>query len=164
MMKKILISFIALFIVLTCSAKTQVNGYKSFYREYRDAPNTITFKIPGGLASMFMQNEDDDVKEFMKNMDDISFFIADNATDQMLIDLNKYLPEREYKEIMIIRDGGSEVIFLAKENGDVIEEILMTVVDKNDLVVMCIFGEFTKDDAKRIAKSIKTDAAISFRN
>ena len=50
------------------------------------------------------------------------------------------------------------------DNKGIIEEILMTVVDDNGLVVMCMFGEFTIDDAKKIVKSIKTDNAIKMKN
>lgn len=163
-MKNIAITLAALFIVFSSCAKVPEKGYKKFYREYRDSPQTITFKIPGGLAGMFLDDEDEEVKEFVKKMDDISFFIADHVSKQMIIDLNKSLPESDYKEIMIIREGDSEIVFLAKDNGELIEEILMTVIGDDDLVVMCMFGEFTRDDAKKIAKAIKTESAINIRN
>ncbi|MDA3891148.1 MAG: DUF4252 domain-containing protein [Salinivirgaceae bacterium] len=163
-MKNIAITLIAVLTVLTSCAKPPTNGYKKFYREYRDAPHTITFKIPAGLAGIFIDKEDEEAKEFMKSMDDISFFVAENASKEMIIDLNKHLPEKDYKEMMVIRDGDAEIIFLAKGNGNVIEEILMTVVDDNELVVMAMFGEFTKETAKKLAKSINTSNAIKFRN
>lgn len=162
-MKYITLTIIAFMVVLASCAKTPTDGYKKFYREYRDAPRTITFKIPGGLASFLIDSEDVEAKDFMKNIDDISFFIADNASKQMLIDLNKYMPEDDYKEIMVIRDGADEVIFFAKEFQGTIEEIIMTVVGDNELVVMAMFGEFTKEDAKKFVKAIKTEDAINFR-
>lgn len=162
-MKNILITLIALATVFTSCASEPGDGYKKFYRQYRDAPNTISFKIPGGLANFFVDKEDVEVKEFTKNIDDISFFITDNASKEMIIDLNRHLPETDYKEMMIVRDGGDEVIFLAKEEGGVIEEIIMTVVGENELVVMAMFGEFTTDDAKKLIESIKTENAINFR-
>lgn len=162
-MKHLTLAIIAFMVVFTSCAKAPTDGYKKFYREYRDAPHTITFKIPGGLASFLIDSEDAEAKEFMKNIDDISFFIADNASKQMLVDLNTYMPETEYKEMMVIRDGSDEVIFFAKEANSAIEEIIMTVVGDKELVVMAIFGEFTKDDAKKFVKAIKTEDAVNFR-
>lgn len=162
-MKYITLTIIGFMVVLSSCAKTPSDGYKKFYREYRDAPHTITFKIPGGLASFLIDKEDVEAKEFMNNIDDISFFIADNVSKQMLLDLNNYMPESVYKEIMVIRDGSDEVIFFAKEVNNVIEEIIMTVVGDKELVVMAMFGEFTKEDAKKFVKAIKTEDAVNFR-
>ena len=47
---------------------------------------------------------------------------------------------------------------------DFINEIIMAVYEPNNLVVMCINGTFTKDDAKKIVKSINTENARNFRN
>jgi len=164
-MKNLSITLIAFFIVLTSCAKTPTTGYNVFYKEYRDTPHTITFKIPGAFAGMFLDDEDKEVKEFVKKMDNVSFFVAENVSKQMIIDLNKSLPESLYKEIMIINSGAEvEVIFLARDNGDVIEEIVMTVIDDNELVVMCMYGEFTRDDAKKIVKAVEVDNAIKISN
>ena len=163
-MKNLTITLTVFFIVLTSCAETPATGYKAFYREYKDTPNTVTFKIPGTLAGMFLHDEDDEVKKFVKKIDNISFFVTDNVSKQMMIDLNKNMPESLYKEIMIIHSGAkSEVVFLARDNGDIIEEIVMTVIDDDDLVVMCMYGEFTRDDAKKIVQAVEVDDAINFR-
>ncbi|MFA6400639.1 MAG: DUF4252 domain-containing protein [Salinivirgaceae bacterium] len=153
-MKTYILALIGLLLAIASCAKEPIEGYKKFYREYRDSPNVTSFKVPAGLASFIIDDEDKEAKEFLKNMDDISFLILKETNNQMIFDLNKNLPEQLYKEIMVIKDGGSEVTFLARDNGKTIEEILMTVVDNDEIVIMCMTGSFTKEDAKRIVKSI----------
>ncbi|MBI9067386.1 MAG: DUF4252 domain-containing protein [Salinivirgaceae bacterium] len=166
-MRTLFIAIVALTITITGFAKGNKGGeytYKQFYRQYRDADDVVSFKIPAGFASFFIDKEDVEAKEFMKKMDDISFFICQKQTNQMILDLNRSLPEKLYKEIMIVKDGDTEVTFMAKEEGEFIGEVLMAVYEPDNLVVMCITGEFTKEDAKKIAKSINTDSAINFNN
>ena len=159
--------FILLTVTLALSVGSyakDINSYKKFYRMYRDADYVTTFKIPAGLARIFIDRDEKEAKEFMKKMDDISFFISEQHNNQMIFDLNKNLPEKDYKEMMIVKDGEMEVTFMARDEGDgVITEIIMAVYDPRELVVMCMTGEFTSDDARKIAKSIKTETAINFR-
>ncbi len=162
-MKNLYLTLVAFTFVFSSCATPPAGGFMKFYHAYHDTPNTISFKIPGGLANLFVGNEDPAAKEFMKNIDVIRFFIADNADRDMLIDLNRYLPEELYKEMMEVHDGGSEIVFLARDNGKVISEIVMTILDGNQLVAMCMEGDFTQDDAKKLIKSINTKKAANMR-
>lgn len=162
-MKTYALALFGLLLAITSCAKEPVEGYKKFYRDYRDSPNVTSFKVPAGFASFFIDKEDKEVKDFLKKMDDISFLILKEANNQTIFDLNKNLPEKLYKEIMVVKDGSSEVTFLARDNGKTIEEILMTVVEENELVIMCMTGDFTREDAKRIAKSINIESAGNFK-
>lgn len=163
-MKNLTIIVVALFVTLTGCAKNPETGYKKFYRQYCDAPNTITFKIPGKLAGMFIDVDDEEAKDFIKKMNSISFFVANKTTKQMIIDLNKNMPENLYKEIMVINEGNTEIVFLAHDNGDTIQELVMTVYEPDELVIICMNGEFTYNDARKIAKSINTENAIKIGN
>ncbi|HAN00115.1 MAG TPA: hypothetical protein DCQ26_16065 [Marinilabiliales bacterium] len=162
-MKTFTLIFAALLITLSGCAKNPESGYKKFFNEYHKYPNATSFKIPAGLATFFIGDEDEEAKEFMDDMDDISFLVFDKLEKQLLIDLNTCLPAKDYKEMMVVRDGTSEVTFLAKDNGTYIEEIVMTVVDANELVVMCITGEFTKESAKKLTKSINIGNATKMK-
>jgi len=162
-MKTYLIIAVSLIMTLNGCAKEPLSGYKKFYQQYEDADHIVSFKVPGAFANFFIDKEDKEVKDFTKKMDNITFLISENPTNQIILDLNKYLPESEYKQIMVVKDGSDEVTFLAKVNGKAIEEIIMTVYNPDNLVVMCMKGDFTKEDAKQIAKAIKVKDASSFR-
>ncbi len=162
-MKNLNLLIIGLLIAFTASAKSAKDGYTMFYNHYNDFDEVITFKLSGSFANMFIEGDDVESAEFMEKMEKISFLIADNVSKEMIVDLNKAMPAAKYKTMMEIKDGGSEVIFFAREDGTAITEILMTVVDDDSLVVMCIYGDFTEKDAKHIAKSINKDSAMKIR-
>jgi hypothetical protein len=138
--------------------------YKDFYREYRKADKTISFKLPAGVASIFIdKDENKEVKDFLKDLDDLSFLIIDQVTDKTILDLNQSLPENLYKEIMVINDGNTEINFLVNDNGKFVEELLMIVVEPDELIIMCFTGEITHEHAKQLAKSINVKQASDFR-
>lgn len=164
-MKNLTVVILALFIVLTgCAEDKNAIGYTKFYNQYNDSSNTITFKVPGAFAGMFIEKEDEELKDFAKNIDNISFFIASETSKQMILDLNKNISEDMYKHVMEINNGDTEIVFFARDNGEMIEEILMTVHEPDELIIMCLYGEFTRDDAKKIVKAINTEAALKMSN
>jgi hypothetical protein len=163
-MRNLLIGIAALFITLSgCAGDQEKTGYKAFYSYFKDYDNIITFKVPAGFAQ-FIVSKDDEARDFLKNMDHISFLIVENDAKTIKGELETFLPKSTYKEIMVVKDGGSTVRFLAYEKGEAINEIIMVVDEADELVVMGIHGRFTKEDAKLIAKSINKDQAVKFRN
>ncbi len=155
---------LALVLLLLSTAGLSAKEYKDFYREYRKADKTISFKIPAGFASIFIdKDENKEVKEFFKDLDDLSFLIIDEVTEKTLIDLNQNLPEDLYKEIMVINDGDTEINFLVNDNGKFVEELLMIVVEPDELIIMCFTGEISHEHAKQLAKAINVKQASGFR-
>ncbi|MGE4290043.1 MAG: DUF4252 domain-containing protein [Salinivirgaceae bacterium] len=155
---------LALMLSLLSTTGLFAKEYKDFYREYRKADKTISFKIPAGFASIFIdKDENREVKEFFKDLDDLSFLIIDEVTEKTLINLNQSLPEDLYKQIMVVNDGDTEISFLVNDNGKFVEELLMIVVEPNELIIMCFTGEISHEHAKQLAKAINVKQASAFR-
>ena len=85
-----IIAIVSISILAHAGLGDQESTYKIFYKKYKGTPNTISFKIPGGLASFLIDKDDVEAKEFVKKMDDISFFIADGHSNDMIYELNKF--------------------------------------------------------------------------
>ena len=164
-MKNTAIVIIALFMVITgCAEEGEGTGYKSFYNQYRDSSNIITFKVPGALASMFIDKKDVEIKQLAKKIDKVSFLIASDMPEQMIIDFNKNVSSDMYKPLMEIYEDGTKIEFFARVNDSIIEEILMKINETDELIILCMYGRFTPDDAKNIAKSINSDSALKMIN
>jgi hypothetical protein len=151
-------------LMLSSFASQPFDGYMDFYKQQRHVKNTVCFKIPASFASIFIdKNEEPEVKEFLQNLDDLSFLIIDKVSRQTLLDLNESMPEQLYKQLMVVRDGSAEVNFLIRENAEYVKELVMTIIDSDELVVLCFTGEITHEAAKKIAKSINVQSAAGFR-
>ena len=163
-MKTIGTLVLALVLSLLNTAGLSAKEYKDFYRQYRKADKTISFKIPAGFASIFIdKDENKEVKDFLKDLDDLSFLIIDQVTDETLLDLNQSLSEDLYKELMVINDGDTQVTFLVNDNGKFVEELIMTVFEPDELIIMCFTGEISHEHAKKLAKAINVQQASAFR-
>lgn len=140
------------------------NDYDRFYRKYKQEEGVVTFRIPVSLIRLVVDDEDEDLDELFDKVDDVSFFAADDARSELVKGLKQNLPESTYKDMMEIKDGSSTILFKAKEAKDGLEEILMTIEDRESIFVMCITGNFTFEEAKYFIKSVNVDRARGFRN
>lgn len=161
---KTLISLLLIIALNACaSSYSNTPDYQQFYKAYKNSDGVVSFSIPTGFAGLFIDKDDADIKEFLKNFDDVSFFISEDGNKKLFPELVKHLPKNTYSTIMEIKDGSSTVTFKAKEKDGKIDEIIMTVDETDSFVVMCISGSFTMEDAKKITKSINVDDAIKIQ-
>ncbi len=61
---------------------------------------------------------------------------------------------------MEVKDGQATIRFTARNEKNGISEIIMTVIDQERLVIMAIKGDFTTEDAKKIAKAIDVNKVV----
>ena len=149
-----LIIIFFIFSVFQIQAKENKNDYNQFYQSNNKKDGVFSFYLPVVLLRGFLDTNDEETDQFLKRTYSVSIFISDNTPESMKKDLHKHLPSSLYNDIMVIKDGSSTVAFKTRMKNDTLEEILMLATDKKSLVVLNLVGEFTKDDAKKIAKSI----------
>lgn len=69
-------------------------------------------------------------------------------------ELLEMLPRSEYQEMMKVKDGDEEVLFLAKESGGIISEFLLIVSGGNDDVLIAITGNIDLESISSIASGL----------
>ena len=160
-MKKIIYVIAVIVLFSSCVASENQEGYHTFYKENKNKENVISFGLPTGLIALFLNNDENhELKQFLKNTDNLRFFIAEDSTKTLLPVLKNYLPENLYKDFMIINDSGEKVSFKARESENAISEIIMLVESDSSFVVMSIEGEFTYEDLKNFAKSVDINKVV----
>ena len=160
-MKKVYYLIIAVIVLSSCATSAPKDDYPVFYKKYKHNENVVNFGLPTGLIASFLNNkEDKDLKQFLKNVDSFTFFIADDSTKALLPILGDYLPKNLYKDVMIINDNGDKVTFKARESENTISEIIMLVEEENSFVVMYIEGDFTYEQMNELIKSIDKDKVL----
>jgi hypothetical protein len=160
-MKKLFSILVVLVLFSSCAATKKPVGYKDFYKANKNKENVVSFGLPTGLIGLFIdKKEDKELKEFLKNVDKLRFFIADDSTKVLYPVLEKFLPEELYKDYMVINDGGNKVVFKAREGKNSIEEIIMLVEEESSFVVMSIEGEFTYKDLSKFAKTVDVNKVV----
>jgi hypothetical protein len=159
-MKNTFILISLLFAGMVACSKETPNGFIKFYKQYHDEHGIISFKISAGLANFFVDNEDKEVKAFLKKADKVVFLIADQSRQAMRDSMNICMSADKYPTIMEVKDGQATIRFTARNEKNGISEIIMTVIDQERLVIMAIKGDFTTEDAKKIAKAIDVNKVV----
>lgn len=146
------------------SMETNKDGYMKFFHSYKNTEGIISFSLSPAFVGFFIEKDgNEDLDEVIDKLDKINFFIVENADKKLLKDMKSNIPKSKYKDIMVIKEGSASVIFKIRESKDKADELVMMVKDNSDMVVMCITGSFTQDDAKILVKSINVDDAIKLR-
>ncbi len=105
-----------------------------------------------------MDNKDEKWKNAIDKLDDISFLIVNKDPERMKDELVKFLPNKSYKNMMEIKDGDTTVEFMIKGDDEYIDELLMITSDEKSLLVMCITGHLSYEEAKALSGSININA------
>ena len=162
-MRTIIIALLLTSIMACGNSQENNNDFTDFYHSNKNTEGVVAFKLPMFLAKMVIDKDEEELKQFMKNTDDIRFFISDKSNTSLYLTLKNHLSPSIYNDLMIIKEGGSTVTFKIREHRNKIREILMTIVEDSSFVAISFTGEFTIEDAKKIAKSVKTDGMGDIR-
>ena len=83
---------------------------------------------------------------------------VENGNPKMLADFTSYLTKNNYEEWMTVKKDTETINFQAKQKGEVIKKLLITVYSGNELVYVDVSGKFTPEDiSKLINYSEKND-------
>lgn len=155
---RILIISLLLTSFLACGNSQETNNdFTEFYHAYKNTDGVVAFELPMFLAKMVIDKDEEELNDFVKKTDDIRFFISDKSNVALYRKLENHLLDGVYNDLMIIKEGTSTVTFKIRERKNMIREILMTVKEDSSFVAISFTGNFTIEDAKKMAKSVKTD-------
>ena len=162
-MKLLIISILMTSFIACANSQEQDDEFVDFYRNYKNTDGVIAFNLPTFLVKAIVDDSDEELEKFVKKTDDIRFFISEKNNNSLYRKLNSHLPQSTYHDLMVIKDGSSTVTFKIREHKNKIQEILMMANGDSSFVAISFTGDFTIDDAKRLAKSIKTDEVGEIR-
>ena len=113
---------------------------------------------------MFMQMDNDQsggesIKKALSRIDHLKIlnYTADsmqNISKTVYAELQSSIPMSEYKELMVINDGGTHVKMLVKKKDDMITDFIMLVGESNEVVLINISGLLNLEELREISKSI----------
>lgn len=153
-MKKIIWLFV---INLLCiSSLSAWQDYDRFYRDHKNEAGVFSFSVPVSLLQVFLEDEPE-LDDVLSKVDRVSFLVSDENATELTRELNRELAESQYKDMIQMKDGTSTIRLKGKDDGEGLEEIIFSVEDEGALVVICVKGLFTYDDARELARSINTD-------
>ena len=158
-MKRII--FIALSILVTQFAEGQTNPIDKLFDKYSGQDGVTTIFISSRMFSMMagVELEDNKITDLMARLKSIRILTVEdsllNARVNLYRELESRMTFRDYEELMVVKEGGSDFKFLVKGSGNRIDEFLMIGGGKNSKnILISIRGELSMNNISDISKAI----------
>jgi len=152
------IFLLTIFLLAGHMSLCQSQAVMDFHNKYKDNGKYLSVRIEGGLLKMLsnIDTNDKDTKEFLNAVSKIEAIdvhsIDRNESDFSDSEVNSFkkaIRKENYDELMIVRDGDSNIDFLIKEKKGKISDLLFVVDEPEEFVIVNISGEI---DLKTIGK------------
>lgn len=155
--KNILLFGCALFLMQSCivSSKPNIDFFSKSNYDFQDA-QFASFNVPLFLAKPYIkkalreEGESEAVIAMVKKVSKIKMMTVANGSEKMLKDYASYLKDNNYEDWATIKHDGDNVNIRVKQKGEMINNMLITVNSKKDMVFLDVKGSFTADDISKM--------------
>ncbi len=157
-MKKIyIIGILSIFFLQSCivSRHPNMGFFDNPYYDYKDAKFT-SINVPMFLAKPIVKRalredgESEELINLIKKVSDVKVMTIENGNEKMVVDFAKYLTQNNFEEWMTVKKENETIKFQAKQKGEQIRNLLITVASGKELVYVDVSGKFSADDISRI--------------
>jgi len=170
-MKKLTILFIMM--AFTTLTFAQDDAISKFFDKYEEDDNfthvTITSRMFGLFANLDVEDEAD--KELMDAVSKVKGLkiigkddIENSAADALYKEAFELIPDKEYDELMTVRDKDTDMKFLIKEENGVITELIMVMHGDNEFFLLSLIGDIDLKQISRLSKSMDIDGFQHLKN
>ncbi len=156
----IFIALIAMAVMMPNQAQAQNDAISKYFEKYMDDESFTVVYISSKMFSMFAKLDpdvDQDVKDVIKDLKGLRILVRESEGKKYYKEAIKKIDFNEYDELMTIRSEDENVKFLIKENGDIIEELLLIVGGNDEFVLLSFVGKIDLAKISKLAKDIDID-------
>ena len=159
-MKKLYFFFgfaVLIFTMQSCivSQKPNMGFFDNPYYDYGGAQFT-SINVPMFLAKPIVKKalredgESEELINLIKKVSDVKVMTIENGNSEMVADFAKYLKKDNYEEWMTVKKEKETINFQAKQKGEEIRRLMITIASGSELVLVDVSGKFTADDISRL--------------
>ena len=159
-MKSFFFSVVAV-LFTTLSSFAQGDAITKYFSKYIDDPKFSSVYISPKMFSMVSKIEIEDmepeVQEVIKSMKGLRILHTDQNALQHYNDAIKTISSSDYELLLTARGDGEHVRFMVKDNGDIVEELLMMVGGETDFALLSFIGNIDLKKIGKLAKALEID-------
>ena len=137
------------------SQKPNMSFFDNPAYDYGSAQFT-SINVPMFLAkpivkkSLRDEGESEELINMISKVSDVKVMTIENGNAAMVADFVKYLKKDNFEEWMTIKKEKETINFQAKQKGEEIKKLMITIASGSELVVVDVSGKFTADDISRL--------------
>jgi hypothetical protein len=160
---RVLSLIIGLCVFAAVQAGAQADAISTYFGKYMDDERfTMVYVSPKmfELVSKISSDEmDQDVKDVLKDLKGLRILTTETNSESFYAEAKKMIDTKQYEILMTVRDEGSNIEFLVKEKGDVIEELLLLVGGSDEFVLMSFVGNLNLKKISKLGETLDIDGA-----
>jgi hypothetical protein len=171
-MKKITIYLLVSFLCLTgVNVQAQSNAISKHFSQFQRDTSFTKVTVTSRMFSLFTEIEADDadeaqILEAMAKLKGIKAIVknkSENSKKMYFDAIETIEKDGGYEELMTVEDAGENVQFMIREEGDVINELLMIIGGNNQFMVMTLYGEIDLNSIAKLSKVLKIKGMDAFQ-
>ena len=161
-------SFILFLVLVPALLQGQNRAMEQLFTKYSGKEGFSSIVITKNMFQLFANVEDPGNDEFLKtvkNLDFIKILSSDGVDGKSFYrDMLAAIPEKDYKELMVIQEADQQVKFLTLEKEGVIRELVMVAGGKEESTVIWMTGIIDMKTVAKIAKSVNIEGMENLEN
>ncbi|MEO0331072.1 MAG: DUF4252 domain-containing protein [Bacteroidota bacterium] len=169
-MKRLLIIIVAMQLV-AIGVNAQDNILAPLFDKFADDEDFTKVSITSKMFSLFteFEPEDPETQELteaigkLKGLKILASDSIDNARSYFK-DATAQVRKSNFEELMSVRDGTDDMLFMIQEEAGKISELVMLVGGKNKFIAMSLYGEIDLKQISKISKGMKIDGMKYLEN
>ena len=163
---------IFLFAALICNITfAQDHAISKYFSQYQKDKNFAKVSVTSKMFSLFTEIDTEDpdeqeVLEAMSKLKGIKAVVNEKAENsaQLYHDAIKTISaDASYEELMSVEDASENVMFMIRDNGSIINELLMIIGGNEKFMIMTLYGEIDLSQIARISRILKIKGMEEFQ-
>ncbi len=137
----------AALLCLTTGLSAQNNAIERYFEKYVDDERFTVVYVSPKAFEMVAKIETSDpewnqIRPIIKDLTGLRVLVCEGPEDGMALyrEALKLVPQKEYTELVTVRDAEENVRIWSKDQGDIIEELLLLVGSPSEFVLLSITG------------------------
>ena len=131
---------------------------------YENMEGVYTIKVPPGLVAVFFTgNENQELKEAMKNMESVKLMLVDinksksKDIKEFSSEFKQKLMEGGFTELLTINDSGEKISIMMLEDEESIREMMALIISQDEFFGMSLTGEIDPDELSGLLQQVKIE-------
>jgi hypothetical protein len=164
-MKKYLFLLPVLFLA-AIQLHAQNDAITRFFSKYSEEERFTTVYVSQKMFQLVAKVETDDadwnaMRDVIKDLGGLRVLTCDSITDgvQLYKEALSKVPQNEYSELLTVRDGQENVRIWIKDQGNIINELLLLVGAPDEFVLLSFVGKIDLEKIGSLSKTLDIKGA-----
>ncbi|MVZ66884.1 DUF4252 domain-containing protein [Sphingobacterium sp. DK4209] len=140
-------------------AQAQISKLDEIFEQYKEQKGVTSIKIGKPMFKMLGKMNIDDadletIRPLLSKINSIKMLIVEGGDQKMKSSVTLAVDKLNYEELMVINSDGNKIRFLAKSvEGDLLNNLLLSIVSDEDTIFMILDGAMKYDDINNLVST-----------